>query len=103
MASARPKKSASSKPAKKTRAATKSPAKKQPAKKSAAKSAAAKKPAKPAARRKAATAADSVDEQLARYRSMRDFKLTAEPSGSPKSIPRAAEPKANAFPFVIQN
>src|ERR1700761_3136677 len=105
MAPARPKKTASRKPAKKLSAGVKSDTKKQPAKKSAtkrattAKSSAAK---EPAPRRKPASAADSVDEQLARYRSMRDFKVTAEPSGAPKSTFRAAEPKANALPFVIQ-
>lgn len=105
MAPARPKKIASRKPAKKTTAATKSPAKKQPAKKSAStrattKSAAAKKSTtKPAPRRKSASAADSVDEQLARYRSMRDFKVTAEPSGGTKS---SATSGFKGFPFVIQ-
>ncbi|HEY6445033.1 MAG TPA: DNA ligase D [Acidobacteriaceae bacterium] len=41
-----------------------------------------------------------VDRQLARYRSMRDFAMTAEPSGSAaiKSKPAAA----TALPFVIQ-
>src|SRR5450631_4195670 len=41
--------------------------------------------------------ADLIDEQLARYRSMRDFKITAEPSGSTKGDPRLSE-----LPFVIQ-
>src|SRR5271166_3448559 len=60
-----------------------------------------------APRRKAGTthpaddAADAVDLQLARYRSMRDFGVTAEPSGksrpkSPREIP------AGQQPFVIQ-
>src|SRR5271156_2198367 len=45
--------------------------------------------------------ADLVDQQLARYRSMRDFGVTAEPSGksrskSPKEVP------AGQQPFVIQ-
>ncbi len=45
--------------------------------------------------------ADLVDHQLARYRSMRDFGVTAEPSGksrskSPKEVP------AGQQPFVIQ-
>src|SRR6201985_2726796 len=47
--------------------------------------------------------ADAVDEQLARYRSMRDFEVTAEPSGehaSPKSA--KAKPHAAQLPFVIQ-
>ncbi len=43
----------------------------------------------------AATAGDEVDEQLARYRSMRDFSVTAEPSGDQKPTPAA-------LPFVIQ-
>ncbi len=42
-----------------------------------------------------ADAGDEVDEQLARYRSMRDFNITAEPSGDQK-------PKPEALPFVIQ-
>jgi bifunctional non-homologous end joining protein LigD len=43
--------------------------------------------------------AKQVDKQLARYRSMRDFALTAEPSGSLGDKPKAA---AEALPFVIQ-
>ncbi len=42
-----------------------------------------------------ASAGDEVDEQLARYRSMRDFKVTAEPSGDAKLTPPD-------LPFVIQ-
>lgn len=42
-------------------------------------------------------AADAVDTQLARYRSMRDFHVTAEPSGKKKSIS-----KEKSLPFVIQ-
>ena len=54
-------------------------------------------PAKKAARKSPPqTSADAVDEQLARYRSMRDFGITAEPSGSPKSK------KAASLPFCIQ-
>ena len=41
------------------------------------------------------SAADSVDEQLARYRSMRDFHVTAEPSGGHKAKPRVT----GALPF----
>jgi bifunctional non-homologous end joining protein LigD len=53
-----------------------------------------------ATRRKAAAShADAVDEQLARYRSMRDFGITAEPSGSAKKQPK---PKLEKLPFVIQ-
>jgi bifunctional non-homologous end joining protein LigD len=44
------------------------------------------------------SSSDAVDEQLARYRSMRDFKVTAEPSGSAHP---AKEAKAK-LPFVIQ-
>ncbi len=59
-----------------------------PVKKSAAKRAASKSPAR-SSDRKAATkeelqplsSADAVDAQLARYRSMRDFHVTAEPAG----------------------
>jgi bifunctional non-homologous end joining protein LigD len=40
-----------------------------------------------------------VEEQLARYRSMRDFHLTAEPSGG--AHPSPLQP-GNALPFVIQ-
>ncbi len=55
-------------------------------------------PAKKAAKKSPPpqTSADAVDEQLARYRSMRDFGITAEPSGK-------AKPKsARSFPFCIQ-
>jgi bifunctional non-homologous end joining protein LigD len=103
MASARPKKSASRTPAKKATAAKKSSAKTQPAKKAtlkpaATKSATAKKSTKPAPRRKVVSAADSVDAQLARYRSMRDFHVTAEPSGTKRSTTSSPD----ALPFVIQ-
>src|ERR1700728_4494818 len=51
------------------------------------------------AKKNAGSASDSVDEQLARYRSMRDFQVTAEPSGSGKS----SKPQpTDALPFVIQ-
>ncbi len=40
-------------------------------------------------------AANAVDEQLARYRSMRDFGITAEPSGGQQK-------KQDALPFCIQ-
>lgn len=43
-----------------------------------------------------ASAADVVDEQLARYHSMRNFTVTAEPSGGTKT------PQGKALPFVIQ-
>jgi bifunctional non-homologous end joining protein LigD len=54
---------------------------------------------------------DIVDEQLARYRSMRDFSATPEPSGAAAASPRKAISKsgsktakaaANGLPFVIQ-
>ena len=66
-----------------------------PTKKPSTKSADAKKVPK-----KKAAAADVVDEQLARYRDMRHFDITTEPSGSPKDI--AATKKKTALPFVIQ-
>jgi bifunctional non-homologous end joining protein LigD len=43
-------------------------------------------------------AANAIDEQLARYRSMRDFHITAEPSG--KSSGKAE--KSRGLPFCIQ-
>jgi bifunctional non-homologous end joining protein LigD len=45
------------------------------------------------------TPADAVDEQLARYRSMRDFKITAEPAGG---TTKAGPKSSTKFPFVIQ-
>jgi bifunctional non-homologous end joining protein LigD len=46
------------------------------------------------------SAADVVDEQLARYRSMRDFHVTAEPTGTGSSSPSSkGDP---ALPFCIQ-
>jgi bifunctional non-homologous end joining protein LigD len=58
-------------------------------------------------------AADAVDEQLARYRSMRDFDITAEPAGSSEPRTKAStktgsktsprKPKTSrGLPFVIQ-
>ncbi len=69
----------------------------------------AAKPAKKAAKKVAktpappASPADQVDEQLARYRSMRDFEVTAEPAGatSKSSTPRQAQ-NVTQYPFVIQ-
>ncbi len=63
--------------------------------KNAAKSKAAK-TAKPSAD----SASNAVDEQLARYRSMRDFKITAEPSGGRKS--RAKTKSTAQLPFCVQ-
>ncbi|HEX4310819.1 MAG TPA: DNA ligase D [Acidobacteriaceae bacterium] len=48
---------------------------------------------------KSATPADAVDQQLARYRAMRDFATTAEPSGSSGGKKKAADA---GLPFVIQ-
>jgi bifunctional non-homologous end joining protein LigD len=68
--------------------------------KKAAKHPPAKKAAKAPAKKSAGSSASSaVDEQLARYRSMRDFHITAEPSGSKSG----AKAKAAAqLPFCIQ-
>src|SRR5215469_650458 len=44
------------------------------------------------------SAADAVDEQLARYRSMRDFNVTAEPSGTPGKV----QSKGKGLPFCVQ-
>ncbi|MBS1815919.1 MAG: DNA ligase D [Acidobacteria bacterium] len=61
--------------------------------------AAAKSPTKKSAKKNAAQATPSslIDEQLARYRSMRDFSITEEPSGSSK-----AKSALRGLPFVIQ-
>lgn len=45
---------------------------------------------------RAETAADAVDQQLERYRSMRDFAVTAEPSGG------SNKQQVEGLPFVIQ-
>src|SRR6201996_5447338 len=57
----------------------------------------AKKAATTRAAKPAASPSGLVDEQLERYRSMRDFSKTAEPSGEAKS-----SAPAGSFPFVIQ-
>jgi bifunctional non-homologous end joining protein LigD len=62
------------------------------------KTAAKKAPARKAARKQ--SAADAVDEQLARYREMRHFDVTTEPAGSKKDAARTK--KIAALPFVIQ-
>jgi bifunctional non-homologous end joining protein LigD len=54
-----------------------------------------------------ATASNAVDRQLARYREMRDFKVTAEPSGkapAKKSVAKKSSSgsRSQALPFVIQ-
>src|SRR5437868_1245928 len=46
------------------------------------------------------TAANAVDEQLARYRSMRDFHVTAEPTGSKSDAKKTANP--TQLPFCVQ-
>jgi bifunctional non-homologous end joining protein LigD len=67
------------------------------AKKAATKTVKAK-PAKAGKTAAADDASSAVDEQLARYRSMRDFKVTAEPAGgSTKSSKGGGE-----LPFVVQ-
>jgi bifunctional non-homologous end joining protein LigD len=88
--------------------------KRKAAPKAAAKAASTKK-----STRKTTSASDAIDEQLARYREMRDFNITAEPSGKPKTAkaaktakksPPAASPSASEvsaqeqpqLPFVIQ-
>ena len=59
-----------------------------------------------AASKARATASNAVDRQLARYREMRDFNVTAEPSGKTptKSAGNKSSPKSKqqALPFVIQ-
>ncbi len=58
-----------------------------------------------AASKSRATASNAVDRQLARYREMRDFNVTAEPSGkaSAKSAARKSSSRTqHALPFVIQ-
>ena len=45
--------------------------------------------------------AKTLEDQLARYREMRDFKVTAEPRGS-KGANQAASHKPGALPFVVQ-
>jgi bifunctional non-homologous end joining protein LigD len=43
---------------------------------------------------------NAVDRQLARYREMRDFSITSEPSG--KSKPTKSRSSSQALPFVVQ-
>jgi bifunctional non-homologous end joining protein LigD len=49
--------------------------------------------------KKSASPAEEVDQQLARYRAMRDFAMTAEPSGSSGTKAKAGEAE---LPFIIQ-
>ncbi|HEY0786824.1 MAG TPA: non-homologous end-joining DNA ligase, partial [Acidobacteriaceae bacterium] len=85
----------------------KPPAKKSPATKATAPNA-ARPPATadpPAEERPSApaNAAQAVDEQLARYRAMRDFSTTAEPSGTETIGAETRQPPpSTALPFVIQ-
>jgi len=83
-------------------AASKKSAKKVVAKEPAPKKNAPKKatrtPLKKVKAKNADHAADAVDEQLARYRSMRDFHITAEPSGK---ADKSTHP-AKHLPFCIQ-
>ncbi|MGA7524406.1 MAG: DNA ligase D [Acidobacteriaceae bacterium] len=68
--------------------------------KSAMKHAAGKKTAQRSAQKKSARSAspsDAVDQQLARYRTMRDFAMTAEPSGA-----SGAAKTGDELPFVVQ-
>src|SRR5664279_756053 len=64
-----------------------------------------------AASKSRATASNAVDRQLKRYREMRDFNVTAEPSGKApaKSAGKksstnksSTKPKQQALPFVVQ-
>ena len=50
--------------------------------------------------KKSGSAAKEVEKQLERYRSMRDFAMTAEPSGGESG--KGSAKKENALPFVIQ-
>ena len=43
---------------------------------------------------------NAVDRQLARYREMRDFAITSEPSG--KGRPSKSRSRSQALPFVVQ-
>ncbi|MEO6815267.1 MAG: DNA ligase D [Edaphobacter sp.] len=83
-------------------ASTKKSAKKAVGKKLSAKKSTPKKSAQESQTKanpvKAASASDAVDEQLARYRSMRDFKITAEPNGAGHKKQHRGE----GLPFCIQ-
>ena len=49
-----------------------------------------------------ASASNAVDRQLARYREMRDFKVTSEPSGGARAAGKKASSQPQSLPFVIQ-
>ncbi len=68
--------------------------------KKAVKSAAKKSAKKTVSEKSASTASSAVDEQLARYRSMRDFHITAEPSGSASESPTSES--GARYPFCVQ-
>ena len=68
--------------------------------KKAAKKTAVKRPAKSPAKKHSTSASDAVDEQLAKYRTMRDFHVTEEPSGSRNDAKKTKNKQA--LPFVIQ-
>jgi bifunctional non-homologous end joining protein LigD len=63
---------------------------------------AAKKSASPKKSARPKGAADEVDAQLAHYRSMRDFGITAEPSGGAEPAPLTKPKVTQGLPFVIQ-
>jgi bifunctional non-homologous end joining protein LigD len=52
----------------------------------------------PSKRKKEQSASDAVDAQLARYQEMRDFNVTAEPSGKSSTAKKQGE----GLPFVVQ-
>jgi bifunctional non-homologous end joining protein LigD len=62
----------------------------------------ASKKAKAPARKAAPSSSNLVDEQLGRYRSMRDFSKTAEPSGKHGAKQAASAAETGSLPFVIQ-
>src|ERR1035437_8235773 len=52
-----------------------------------------------------ASASDVIDRQLARYREMRDFHITSEPSGdtrATKAARKQSSSRQQQLPFVIQ-
>ncbi len=89
-----------------TKAARKSSAKKSSAPRSTKSAPTKKKPTRARAKAHPLSSADAVDTQLARYRSMRDFQITAEPSGADARAKKSAASRtadsAHGLPFVIQ-
>src|ERR1700683_1349290 len=55
-----------------------------------------------AAKHSREAASDAVEQQLERYRSMRDFGITSEPSGSDKGSSVSGSRGETGLPFVIQ-